>query len=114
MSKVVAIKKHVRDFTSDDYQTITDLAAQNKSTKEIRELLNLDARSFNKAFREKEPGKESEVYLSFRRGIDLMNVTIDDALIQRIEDGNLTAIEIHEKRSKERKIADIVNAFFEE
>ncbi len=109
MAVTVVKKKHVRDFTEDDYESITELAAQNKSTKEIRELLNLDARSFNIAFRK----KDSEVYLCFRRGIDLMNTTVDDALIQRIEEKNLTAVEIQMKRSRIRLVADVVNSFFE-
>lgn len=110
MSTEVVIKKHVRDFESVDYESITELAAQNKSTKEIRELLNLDARSFNIAFRK----KESEVYKAFRRGIDLMNVSIDDALIQKVESGNLTAIEIYDKRAKQQRIDLVINSFFDE
>ena len=98
--------KHASEITSDDLEVITEMAAQNKALKDIKNLLHVDARSFMREFR----NKESEIYQAYKRGQLQLEITEDDALMQRIADGNVTAIQISENRRRE---ANFKNAIFE-
>ena len=98
--------KHANDITAEDLEAITEMAAQNKACKDMVKLLHIDARSFMKAFR----NKESEIYEAYKRGQLQLEVTEDDALIDRIADGNMTAVQISENRRKE---ANFKNAVFD-
>jgi len=71
-------------------------------------VLKLDGRSFYKAFR----NKESELYQAYKRGLDQMKISKEDALLQKIQEGNLTAIEIHNKQMEEAQFSNTIYDIF--
>ena len=100
-------QKHASEITANDLEVITEMAAQNKSLKDVLKLLHVDARSFMREFR----NKESEIYGAYKRGQLQLEVTEDDALLQKIAEGNMTAIQISENKRRE---ANFKNSIFDQ
>ena len=96
--------KHADHITAEDLETIEEMAAQNKACKDMIKLLHIDARSFMRAFR----NKESEIYAAYKRGQLQLEVTEDDALIDKIAGGSLTAVQESAKRRKEAEFKNVV------
>ena len=71
-------------------------------------MLHFDARSFMREFR----NKESELYQAYKRGQLQLEISEEDALIDKIADGNLTAIQISQNRKREANFKNTILEVF--
>lgn len=94
--------KHISEITSEDLLVIEEMAGNNKACKDMIKMLHFDARSFMREFR----NKESELYQAYKRGQLQLEVSEEDALIDKIAGGNLTAIQISENRRRDAEFSN--------
>lgn len=100
--------RHISEITSEDLQVIEEMAANNKACKDMIKMLHFDARSFMREFR----NKESELYQAYKRGQLQLEISEEDALIDKIAGGNLTAIQISQNRKKEANFKNTILEVF--
>lgn len=96
------------DFTHTDLETIEELSAQNFAPSQICDVLLHDKRSFMRAWRD----KDSKV----RRAYELGRLEIERKKRQQLQDraetGDMTAIQMHDKRLRHQHFEDIKNEIF--
>ena len=100
--------KHISEITSEDLLVIEEMAGNNKACKDMIKVLHFDARSFMREFR----NKESELYQAYKRGQLQLEVSEEDALIDKIAGGNLTAIQISQNRKREANFKNTILEVF--
>ncbi|WP_378186885.1 hypothetical protein ACE939_00870 [Aquimarina sp. W85] len=101
-------KTHALDLSDDELEMVSELSAHNLLLKEIALQLNIDYRSFIAAWR----NKESKVYLAHRRGIDQQEIDKNEALLNQVAGGNITAIQMYENNERIRAFNDSKTEIF--
>lgn len=98
----MAIAELKAQLQESDYETIEQLAEQNKGPRDIAKILRVSLRDFMHLWRD----KTSRVRESYNHGQLQIEVKKGDALIRMIEADNTTAYQIHEKQKKQRDFED--------
>lgn len=101
-------KTHALDLSDDQLEMVSELSAQNMLLKDIANQLNIDYRSFLKAWRI----EDSEVRRAHNRGIKEQQILTNQALLTRLEKGDITAIQIHSRNEAIREFNDIKSEIF--
>ncbi|WP_109852810.1 hypothetical protein [Aquimarina sp. AU58] len=102
-------QRHASELNLDDFEIIKELAAQNCSLKDIADSLNVDVRSFNLSWK----NKESPIYKAYRRGRIEIEISKSEMLEQKILEGNITAIQEHNNLAHKRWFDNIKNDVFD-
>ncbi|WP_074406633.1 hypothetical protein [Aquimarina megaterium] len=100
---------HASELSLDDLEVVKDLAAQNYSLKDIAAVVNVEIRSFNLSWK----NKESPIYKAYRRGRIEIEISKSEMLEQRILEGNITAIQEHNNLAHQRWFDDIKKDVFD-
>lgn len=91
------------ELTENDYETIEQLAKQNYGPIDIAMVLNVDKRAFRYLWRD----HDSRARDAYERGRLQFDITKSATINDLISEGNVTAVQIHEKRLANREFEDI-------
>lgn len=105
MSGIQQIKDSLQ---ASDLETIETLAAQNYAPSDIALALGFDKRGFMHLWRDL-TGKVRTAYEKGRVDIEIKKT---EKLMEKVEAGNITAIQIHDKKFEERNFEDIKQTIF--
>ncbi len=95
-------------LTEEDLGLIESLAAENYGPSEIAKMLKMDRRAFLHVWRD----KCSQLREAYDRGRFMIDQEKQAALEDRALRGDLTAIQIHDKRARAQRFEDIKKEIF--
>ncbi|WP_422105581.1 hypothetical protein [Winogradskyella sp.] len=96
---LVALKEQL---TESDYTEIENLAEQNYGPRDIAKALQVSVRTFLHVWSD----TKSRIRVAYEYGRLQIDIKKREKLINMIEAGNTTAIQIHNKQSEERQFFD--------
>ena len=105
MSTIARIKEAL---TGEDLELIEELASQNYGPTDISFKLNYDKRSFLHIWRD----PKSQLREAYERGRMEIEILKRQKINEDIEQGGITAIQMHDKRAEEQRFEDIKREIF--
>lgn len=94
--------EQVSHLAQSDFETIEELATQNQAPSDIALALGVSKRAFLHVWRD----KKSQIREAYDRG--RLQITIDKEakLMEKVNEGNITAIQIHDRKQAQRRFED--------
>lgn len=105
MSTVAQLKEVLG---TSDFESIEELAAQNYGPRDIAKFLNYNLRAFMHIWRD----KKSRLREAYDRGMLEIEIKKTQQLVEKAERGDLTAIQIHDKKADAQRFEDIKQEVF--
>ncbi|MFI1770995.1 hypothetical protein [Thalassobellus citreus] len=99
----MSIVQLIETLNETDYDTIEDLAGKNFAPSDIAKTLSVSRRDFMYLWRD----KTSQIREAYERGKLQIASSKEEALIDMMNDGNVTAYQIHDKKAQEQAFEDI-------
>jgi len=90
-------------LSQEEYENIEDLAACNYTPTQVAMCLDVDPVEFQRQLND----DTSLIYHHFNRGILLSNFEINQKLLDNAKSGNITAVEIFQKRQESVNLHNI-------
>ncbi len=95
-------------LSGSDYETIEDLASKNYAPSDIALALSVSKRTFKHIWKD----KNSQIREAYECGRLDIAIAKADALEAMINEGNVTAYQIHDKNAKAQAFEDFKNEIF--
>lgn len=93
------------NFSKDQYESISDMAACNFSAKQMALVLEVNQELFKKMLNT----EDSSVWEAYHRGILSAQLEVDKYLLDNAKTGNFTAAQEYKKSSRARAFENIKN-----
>ncbi|GAK96820.1 hypothetical protein JCM19294_1129 [Nonlabens tegetincola] len=98
----------MESLNEEDFETIEYMASLNAGPRDIARKLAVDLRSFMIAWNT----PDNAVRIAYFKGVKEIEMVKDAALLDRVRDGNVTAMQIVDKARKEQDFQDIKRQVF--
>lgn len=104
------MKNHelLSELTPEDFCQIEDLAAQNYAPSTIAQFMDLNKAAFLRLWRD----KASSIRNAYEKGKLAIHQEKQITLEEKVQAGDLKAIEIHDRRASEQRFEDIKRDIF--
>lgn len=97
----------LRELTPEEFDDIEKLAGMGWNLKKIAMYLGCSYASFQRHYDNCLEIVPGTIRYHYDRGIIIIQGSIDEKIISKASEGNLTAIQIYEKKQAENKIRDL-------
>ncbi|UOB16582.1 hypothetical protein [Abyssalbus ytuae] len=104
----MSLQKIAENITPSDFETIETMASQNYAPSDIALALGFDKKSFMHIWRD----QNSQIRQFYEKGRLDIELKKTEKLLEKIEEGSITAIQQHDKKSEERRFEDIKQTIF--
>lgn len=97
----------LRELTDEEFAEIEKLAGMGWNLRKIAMYLGCSYTSFRRLYDNCPDIEPGTIRYHYDRGILLVQATVDQQIVDKASEGNLTAIQIYEKKQAENKIRDL-------